>query len=291
MRTFIALALLLLLQGCKHPLAIQGQGDIVDLNGNGFGCTLEQFQAGNAACENDVQGDYLVNYSGVPRAGWNFSHWDGACGRPSVAPNCRFDAAAPLVTLWDADFSEFIIPPLTAVFVQNAAPAANAGPNQDTTANLTVSLNGGGSDTDGEVVGYSWTQISGPSVSLTNASQANAIFIAPEVSSTTTLVFRLTVTDDEGATASDDTAISVMVDISAVVDLYNATCAICHRRGRFGAPRALTSDWNSRVPRGINALVSSVINGRGAMPRGGRCSSCSRDDYIALISYMSQTSF
>ena len=291
MKTVFALALLLSLQACKHPLAIQGQGDIVDLNDNGFGCTLEQFQAGNAACENDVQGDYFVNYSGVPRAGWNFSHWDGACGRPSVAPNCRFDVAAPLVTLWDADFSEFIIPPLTAVFVQNAAPVADAGPDQDTTANLTVSLNGSGSDTDGEVVAYSWTQISGPSVSLTNASQANAIFIAPEVNSTTTLVFRLTVTDDEGATASDEVAISVMVDISAVVDLYNATCAFCHSNGRFGAPRALTSDWNSRVPKGIDALVSSVTNGRGAMPRGGRCSSCSRDDYIALISYMSQTSF
>jgi hypothetical protein len=44
------LGLFVLLQACKHPLAIEGEGDIVDLNNSGPGCTLEQFQAGAFAC-------------------------------------------------------------------------------------------------------------------------------------------------------------------------------------------------------------------------------------------------
>ena len=61
MRVLTVIAVILLLHACKHPLEIQGQGDIVDLNGSGHGCTLEQFQAADAACtENEVLGDYSV---------------------------------------------------------------------------------------------------------------------------------------------------------------------------------------------------------------------------------------
>ena len=55
------LTLLIFLQACKHPLLIVGEGDIVDLNAGGFGCTLEVFSADVTACENDVRGDYFVN--------------------------------------------------------------------------------------------------------------------------------------------------------------------------------------------------------------------------------------
>ncbi|MFT5484180.1 MAG: hypothetical protein ACI9GW_002843, partial [Halieaceae bacterium] len=80
MRILTSLAILLLLQACKHPLAIVGEGDIVDLNGTGYGCTYEQFAAGGSACDLDVQGDYLVNYQAVPRPGWKFVRWEGPCG-------------------------------------------------------------------------------------------------------------------------------------------------------------------------------------------------------------------
>ena len=59
------------LQACKHPLAIEGEGDIVDLNGSGHGCTLEQFQAQDGACKrNEVRGEYIVTYRAEPRPGW-----------------------------------------------------------------------------------------------------------------------------------------------------------------------------------------------------------------------------
>ncbi len=110
------LTLLIFLQACKHPLLIVGEGDIVDLNAGGFGCTLEVFSADVTACENDVRGDYFVNYAGVPNTGWRFSHWEGWCGPLSVDENCRIDVNASAVASWDEKHSDIPIPALTAVF-------------------------------------------------------------------------------------------------------------------------------------------------------------------------------
>ncbi len=124
MKFAVSLLLPLLIIACRHPLAIVGEGDIVDLNGGSFGCTLEEFSAGAMNCiDNDVSGDYYVNYAGVPREGWEFSHWDGSCGHLSEALNCRFDVTELFVDYWDENFSEVVAPTLTAVFVQ-AEPGA-----------------------------------------------------------------------------------------------------------------------------------------------------------------------
>ena len=40
------------------------------------------------------------------------------------------------------------------------------------------------------------------------------------------------------------------------------------------------------LAKGMEALVSSVKNGLGVMPAGGMCTTCSDDDYKALITYM-----
>lgn len=122
MKRLLVLLCPLLLIACKHPLAIVGEGDIVDLNGSAFGCLLEEFQAGASNClENNVVGDYVVNYSAVPREGWKFSHWDGNCGHLTQAPACRFDVSALLVDYWDSNFSTVQLPALTAVFVEDFA--------------------------------------------------------------------------------------------------------------------------------------------------------------------------
>lgn len=117
--------MLFILQACKHPLAIEGEGDIVDLNGNGFGCTLEQFQSDDPACQNDVIGDYYANYSAVPRPGWVFSHWDGSCGHLTEEPQCRFDVGSFFVSFWDLTYGAIPIPTLTAVFVTEEQAAIN----------------------------------------------------------------------------------------------------------------------------------------------------------------------
>ncbi|MFT5484521.1 MAG: hypothetical protein ACI9GW_003187 [Halieaceae bacterium] len=122
-----ALLFTLVLAACKHPLAIDGEGDIVDQNESGFGCTLEQFRDGDLVCiENDITTDYFVNYAAVPRSGWTFVRWDGACGHLSEGNNCRFDVAAVLTTFWDGQFSAFPIDPLTAVFEQEQGDPSEA---------------------------------------------------------------------------------------------------------------------------------------------------------------------
>jgi hypothetical protein len=118
MNRTLALFAILMLQACKHPLEIVGEGDIVDLNGTSYGCTLEQFQAADAACmTNDVQEDYIVNYQAVPREGWKFVGWSGfLCARESIAPNCAYNAPTAWIAAWDEGFSDVVIPATVAVF-------------------------------------------------------------------------------------------------------------------------------------------------------------------------------
>ncbi len=92
----------------------------------------------------------------------------------------------------------------------NKPPVANAGPDRNITLPIsTTSLAGSGSDEDGKIISYQWTKISGPaSYSIVNA--------ASPVTDVAGLVagvyeFRLIVTDDKGATASDIMKVTVNV--------------------------------------------------------------------------------
>lgn len=90
----------------------------------------------------------------------------------------------------------------------NQPPVANAGPDQNITlpAN-SVNLNGSGTDPNGSIASYAWTKISGPSqFTISNSSIRN-----PSVTNLTagTYDFRLTVTDNQGASASDNINIIV----------------------------------------------------------------------------------
>jgi hypothetical protein len=94
----------------------------------------------------------------------------------------------------------------------NNPPVANAGPDQDidfnpTTAVTTV-LNGSEStDGDGTIVGFAWSQQSGPSavINTPNQVQTTVIFSNPGQ-----YVFVLKVRDDRGADAEDSVTINVV---------------------------------------------------------------------------------
>lgn len=90
----------------------------------------------------------------------------------------------------------------------NTLPTANAGSDQAITLpTSSVTLNGSGTDSDGSIVSYSWSQISGVSATITNPTSASTSITG--LTTAGTRVFRLTVTDNSGGTATDDVTITV----------------------------------------------------------------------------------
>lgn len=99
---------------------------------------------------------------------------------------------------------------------QNQAPTVYAGGTQSVDEGQLVQLNGTASDSDGAIASTLWQQVSGPTVTLQNATSLSASFTAPDVSSKQTLTFSLSVTDDQGKSQSQTVAIEVNA-ISAVI--------------------------------------------------------------------------
>jgi predicted RNA-binding protein with TRAM domain len=93
----------------------------------------------------------------------------------------------------------------------NAAPSADAGPDQSVEEGATVTLDGSNSaDPDDGLASYLWTQTAGPPVTLSNASAAQPTFVTPIVDfSGTTLTFRLTAADTGGLQASDQVSVII----------------------------------------------------------------------------------
>jgi hypothetical protein len=90
----------------------------------------------------------------------------------------------------------------------NNPPVANAG--SDVTITLPTSsavLNGSGTDIDGSVSSYKWSYVSGPASYTLGTPNASTTIISSLIEGS--YKFKLTVTDNSGATASDDVAVIV----------------------------------------------------------------------------------
>jgi hypothetical protein len=91
----------------------------------------------------------------------------------------------------------------------NLSPTSNAGTDQLVKGLNEVLLQGSGSDSDGNIASYEWTQTSGDEVTLTNSTSEAASFIAPDVTSDKALIFQLIVIDNEGSSGTDNVSITV----------------------------------------------------------------------------------
>jgi len=97
-----------------------------------------------------------------------------------------------------------------APLLANTPPVADAGADQVVDEGDPVTLDGSASsDPDTDPLLFTWTQLSGPSVTLSDANDPQPTFTAPEVSFQRELVFELTVDD---GTESDTDTVSVFVD-------------------------------------------------------------------------------
>jgi hypothetical protein len=94
--------------------------------------------------------------------------------------------------------------------VQNVPPKADAGDDKNAEVNTEVKLDGSkSSDEDGKIASYKWEQTDGPEVDLKDSDKQVAVFDVPESAADSKLVFKLTVVDDKGDSASDEVEIEV----------------------------------------------------------------------------------
>lgn len=126
LRLLLIISCLAALAACKQPLAIRGEGDIVELKRGERGCALEEFRAGWTRCtDNEILGSESLVYRALPRPGWAFSHWEGSCAKASKGKDCWKNYDGEWVQWWDTNYPDEELDPLTAVFVpdSNADPA------------------------------------------------------------------------------------------------------------------------------------------------------------------------
>src|SRR5215203_1113296 len=89
----------------------------------------------------------------------------------------------------------------------NQSPTANAGTAQTITLPASsVTLTGSGSDPDGSIASYAWSKIAGGTATINSPSSASTTVTGLVQGSYT---FRLTVTDDQGATGTSDVNVTV----------------------------------------------------------------------------------
>jgi cytochrome c5 len=69
--------------------------------------------------------------------------------------------------------------------------------------------------------------------------------------------------------------------------VYDTTCTACHAAGVANAPKpGDKAAWGPRIKQGMDALVQSVLKGKGAMPPKGGNTALSDDEVRAAIDFM-----
>lgn len=69
--------------------------------------------------------------------------------------------------------------------------------------------------------------------------------------------------------------------------VYDKTCVVCHASGVANAPKfGDKAAWAPRAATGKDALLASVIKGKGAMPPKAGAADLKDDDIKAAIDYM-----
>jgi len=156
-----------------------------------------------------IQSTGTVVLSGLPSSGtWTLTRTPGGVTTSGIGTGTTITGLTGGTYTYTVTNASGCISAASANVFINAAPTANAGPDQNITlpTNFT-SLTGTGSDTDGSIAAYDWKQLSGPS--------ANVLFsLTTAVTYANNLIegsyeFELTVTDNMGAKNRDTVKVIV----------------------------------------------------------------------------------
>ncbi len=179
----------------------------------------------DASASSDPDGDPLT-YRWTQIVGPSVTLSDPATAMPSfIAPVVDSDAVLTfqlLVSDGALDSAPDAVNVLVRNIRTNSPPVANAGPDQVANGGSLAGLNGSAStDPDGDPLAYSWTQVSGPAVTLSGSAFADPTFTAPRVESDAVLTFQLVV-NDGAQDSAPDTAQVLVKGKGANVGLVNA---------------------------------------------------------------------
>ena len=73
------------------------------------------------------------------------------------------------------------------------------------------------------------------------------------------------------------------------MQMWSGSCALCHVNGNAGAPVVgIAEHWQPRVAKGMETLVQHTVEGFNSMPPLGYCMACERQDFRAMILFMSK---
>ena len=151
-----------------------------------------------------------------------------------------------------------------------APTSINAGVDQNVSGGTLVNLSGSATDPDGGALTYSWAQLSGTSVTLTNPNTATPSFTAANI--TETVSFIMTVQDDAGFTGSDIVNINVTAaptagilqfsatTYSVIEDEIFATITVTRSSGVSGAISVDYDSSNGTASAGDYTTSSGVLN-------------------------------
>jgi hypothetical protein len=166
----------------------------------------------NGSSSEDPDG-FALNYEWVQTSGSPVSLSDPFVAQPTFsAPNVGEDGETLMfqLTVTDSGGLQARDSCIVNVVWVNQPPTANAGPDQNVNQGVSVTLDGMGStDPDGGALAYSWLQTGGAPVTLDNPVSAQPRFPATTGGASSSLAFRLTVTDPEGLSASDQCSVVV----------------------------------------------------------------------------------
>lgn len=159
----------------------------------------------------------------------------------------------------------------------NQLPTANAGADQSVSVQSPVTLSGSGMDSDGAIASYAWMQLSGANVTLTNADMATATFTSPATAGV--LTFRLTITDDDNATAMDDVTITVT---AAPPSTVNVSGRLTFDKVPFGAPQG-GLDYTSVTQAPIRGAVVEALDGANQVTVLATADTNANGDYVLTV--------
>ena len=145
---------------------------------------------------------------------------------------------------------------LTTVFSctkdkMNKVPIANAGPSQNIQLPVdNLTLTGSGSDVDGTIVGYLWSELAGPNIAAIHAPASATTKVSGLIVGT--YKFQLMVIDNDGATGVDTMSVVVSAVESKTLTLQpgpndGQDAIVTYREGDANSPIANYANWDFLV--------------------------------------------